>query len=169
MQPVTIVCGAATFSFFNFPFVIVFPLRLCRERFLRTLENVIGHRAPYHEQPPEAGYMAQQVTPPSPSTSLPPNRAQFPVVVSPLHRSFFTGDTLVIYLCIYRSMILFNLVQLSYSYALSLCVCDYFSLKIFAKFEFPYLEARHVLFFHRKEFRRKGNGVVVEFLNRFYT
>lgn len=48
---------------------------------------------------------------------------------------------------------------------LSLCLCDYFSRKLLATFEFPYLKARYVLFFHRKEFRRKNNGEAVEFLN----
>lgn len=50
---------------------------------------------------------------------------------------------------------------------LSLCICDYFSRKLLAKFEFPYLKARYVLFFHRKEFRRKSSRVAIGFLNLF--
>ena len=96
-----------------------------------------------------------------------PSRVPSPLV-SPRNRSFFTGDiTLVLYVCIYHSTIFLKLVRFSYAYVLSLYICDYFSRKLLAKFEFPYLKARYVLFFHRKEFRRKSNGVVVEFLNHF--
>lgn len=87
---------------------------------------------------------------------------------SPRHRSFFTGDTelvLVPDVCIYRSAV--KLVRFSYAYMLSLCLCDYFSRKLLAEFEFPYLKSRYVLFFHRKEFRRKNNSVSIGFLNRF--
>lgn len=91
-----------------------------------------------------------------------------PPLVSPRNRSFFTGDiTLALYVCIYHSTIFLKLVRFSYAYVLSLYLCDYFSRKLLAKFEFPYLKARYVLFFHRKEFRRKSNGVVVGFLNQF--
>lgn len=100
----------------------------------------------------------------------PPPRAPPPLAPPPT-RSFFTGDVTLSALTpthrIYRNAILLKLVRFSYAYVLSLYLCDYFSRKFLSKFEFPYLKARYVLIFHRKEFRRKSNGVVVEFLNYF--
>lgn len=119
-----------------------------------------------HERPSDDGYDAPSTTK-YPKSLLCPGRIRASLA-SPPDRSFFTGDiTLVPDKCIYHSSILLKLVRFSYAYVLSLCLCDYFSRKLLAKFEFPYLKARYVLFFHRKEFRRKSNGVVVEFLNHF--
>lgn len=95
-----------------------------------------------------------------PSPPLPP-----PLVLSrvPHDRSFFSGDVPDITLC--RTLLL-KLVRFSYDYVLSLCLCDYFSRKLHAKFEFPHLKARYVLFFHRKEFRRKNIREAVQFLHQ---
>lgn len=120
----------------------------------------------FHERPPDVGYNAPSTTK-YPKSLLCPGRIRASLA-SPPDRSFFTGDiTLVPDNCIYHSSIFLKLVRFSYAYVLSLCLCDYFSRKLLAKFEFPYLKARYVLFFHRKEFRRKSNGVMVEFVNHF--
>lgn len=60
-------------------------------------------------------------------------------------------------------MILIKLVRFTYAYLLSLYICDYFSSKVLEKFEFPYLKARYVLIFHRKEFRRKAMELLLNF------
>lgn len=96
-----------------------------------------------------------------------------PSLVSRVNRSFFAGNIthylsskfgpnlMSIYYFIYL-----KLVGFSYVYVLSLCICDYFSCKLFSEFEFPYLKARYFLFFHRKEFRRKSIGRhLIESLN----
>lgn len=82
------------------------------------------------------------------------------------HRSFLTGDfTHVPDSCIYHNKIL---VRFSYEYVLSLCLFNYISRKLFSMFEFPYLKARYILIIsHRKEFRRKDVGRLIEFLNHF--
>lgn len=106
----------------------------------------------------------------SPLLVSPPTFTCESPVVSSHDWGFFTGHvSLTPDLCIYDSTILLKLVRFSYAYMLSLYICDYFSRKLLAKFEFPYLKARYVLFFHRKEFRRKGNKIVVEFLNHLTT
>lgn len=103
----------------------------------------------------------ERITARYPLSLLSPSRVR-PPLVSPRNRSFFTGViTLVLYVCIYHSTILLKLVRFSYAYMLSLYLYDYFSRKLLAKFEFPYLKARYVLFFHRKEFRRKSNALVI--------
>lgn len=88
----------------------------------------------------------------------------------PHNHSFFTGDIPYPISCIYRSVIRLKLIRFSYAYVLSLCVCGYyFSGKSHDRLEFPHSKARCVSFFHRKEFRRKGNGAIIESLNRFTT
>lgn len=99
-----------------------------------------------------------------------------PPLVSLVNRSFLTGHsiTLVSYTPpvsvrssrIYRSAVFLKLGRFSYAYVLSLYI--YFSRKLLAKFELLHLKARCVLFFHRKEFRRKSVGRDrIESLNHF--
>lgn len=123
--------------------------------------------APSARQPPDDGHKRASVADRHPLSLFTPTRVRPPL--APFYnRSFFTGDiTLVPDICIYHSTIFLKLVRFSYAYVLSLCVCDYFSRKLLAKFEFPYLKARYVLFFHRKEFRRKSNPATIGFLNHF--
>ncbi|XP_046974529.1 uncharacterized protein LOC124540842, partial [Vanessa cardui] len=92
--------------------------------------------------------------PPCPLSSV-------PSAYSP-HRSFFSGDIDIPDSCIYQNKIL-KFIRFSYYYMLSLCICAYFRRKLLTKSEFPY--SRYVLFFHRKEFRRKGARDEIESLD----
>lgn len=155
LQPVTIVCDIAPSS----PTLTSPPLSLVN---LPTCPHILVSYVS-EALPPDDGYDARSST--QYLSLLSPRGVRLPL--APHDRSFFTGDiTLVPEKCIYRTIFL-KLVRFSYAYVLSLCLCDYFSRKLLAKFEFPYLKARYVLFFHRKEFRRKSNVAVVEFLNHF--
>lgn len=101
-----------------------------------------------------------------PTRLLPPFHSIPSYVVSPPptssvpYRSFFTTHIALFYL---HTTMLKLVVVFSYAYVLSLYLCDYFSRKLFVKFEFPHLKARYVLIFHRKEFRRKGTECFLNF------
>lgn len=161
LQHITIVCDVAPLSP---PSLSLVNLPTCPH--VPVACYLLDPASPPPARPTDDGYDARSTTQRYLSLSSP--RGVRPPPLAPPHdRSFFTGNiTLVPDKCIYRTIFL-KLVRFSYAYVLSLCLCDYFSRKLLAKFEFPYLKARYVLFFHRKEFRRKSNGAVVEFLNRF--